>query len=385
MTTTPRTNSNWINTNSGIRFHPFDARPEEVSVGDIAHALSRQCRYAGHTPQHYSVAEHSVHAAECVRLMGGSIVEQRWALLHDATEAYLVDLPNPVKRDPRFSVYVEIEDALAAVIMTKFGLPTTMPPLVAAVDKMMLSIEVQDPRICASMHDDFRWALPVFGGNVDERLRDVRVSCWAPEVAKRKWLAAAGLLGLLPPCLIGIGHRKRSGKDTAANVIVEHANAERIAFADLLKEGVNLWHGWDSRHSDGELKEVVDQYWGYSPRDAYVRIGTDCIRNNIRNDFWVHAAMRFVQRHMAAGRDVVITDVRFPNEVEAVRAAGGTLWKVNRASLPPLKDDDHVSETALAYDGWQDTTLDNDGSLGDFQEKVLAEFRKLKDKAPTST
>lgn len=82
----------WIQTYTGRQFWPLDPKPEEVCIEDIAHALSQQCRYAGHTIRFYSVAQHSVEIA--LRVPRAAAL---WGLLHDAAEAYLVDLPRPVK------------------------------------------------------------------------------------------------------------------------------------------------------------------------------------------------------------------------------------------------------------------------------------------------
>ena len=78
----------WIQTFSGGRFWPLDPRPEDVYIGDIAHALSMKCRYAGHTTFFYSVAEHSVHVCR-----HAPAEHKLWALLHD--EGRQVFLPHP--------------------------------------------------------------------------------------------------------------------------------------------------------------------------------------------------------------------------------------------------------------------------------------------------
>ena len=78
----------WMQTHSGIQFWPLDPRPEDILIEDIAHALSNQCRFAGHCCFHYSVAQHSVLVSENVPAQ-----DAMWGLLHDAGEAYLVDLP----------------------------------------------------------------------------------------------------------------------------------------------------------------------------------------------------------------------------------------------------------------------------------------------------
>jgi hypothetical protein len=93
----------------------MDPRSEEIRIEDIAHSLSMQCRYAGHCKQFYSVAEHSCHLHDFV-----SPEHRAWALLHDASEAYLVDVPRPVK--PFLSGYKEAENNIMKVIAARFGL-----------------------------------------------------------------------------------------------------------------------------------------------------------------------------------------------------------------------------------------------------------------------
>ncbi len=105
----------WMQTFTGRQFWPLDPRPDEVEILDIAHALANLCRYGGHCRRFYSVAEHSVLLTRAVapeyRLL---------ALLHDASEAYLVDLPRPVKLS--MPEYKAIEQVVMVAICERFGL-----------------------------------------------------------------------------------------------------------------------------------------------------------------------------------------------------------------------------------------------------------------------
>lgn len=87
----------YIVSNSGLEVDVANLTPETVSLPDIYHALSNQCRYNGHTNVFYSVAEHSVLVARMAALAGQSLETQIAALLHDAHEAYVSDLPSPHK------------------------------------------------------------------------------------------------------------------------------------------------------------------------------------------------------------------------------------------------------------------------------------------------
>lgn len=78
-------------TYSGNKFYPDNFKPSDVHLTDIAHALCNICRFGGHCDIHYSVAEHSLHVAELVK------EHKLTALLHDAAEAYLGDIPTPIK------------------------------------------------------------------------------------------------------------------------------------------------------------------------------------------------------------------------------------------------------------------------------------------------
>lgn len=112
---------NFIETRSGRRFEPLNPDPDQLAITDIAHALSHQCRFSGHTQIHYSVAEHSVRVADLLRSRGAPVELVLAGLMHDASEAYLVDLPSPIKSDPRFSFYRTAELRLMDVIAKHFG------------------------------------------------------------------------------------------------------------------------------------------------------------------------------------------------------------------------------------------------------------------------
>ena len=103
----------WMCTASGVTFYPLDPRPEEIRIEDIAHSLALQCRFAGHCREFYSVAEHSVRGAQALRSIGATVAMQAAFLLHDASEAYAVDLPRPIKR--MMPNYKAMEKALERV------------------------------------------------------------------------------------------------------------------------------------------------------------------------------------------------------------------------------------------------------------------------------
>lgn len=127
----------WIETVSGKRVYFMNAEPDQIDIKDIAHALANQCRYNGHSLGYYSVAEHCVNVSMMLPkdlMLAG--------LLHDATEAYLADIPSPVKQ--YLPDYYKIEKALESVIAKKFDLPyenESWPKEVKDADKEALSTE----------------------------------------------------------------------------------------------------------------------------------------------------------------------------------------------------------------------------------------------------
>lgn len=136
-----------IQTRSGRLVDPLDLRVEDVDLGDIADALANICRFTGHSSRFYSVAEHSIHVAAIVGWLGGTEREQRVALLHDASEAYLMDVPSPLKHTPQFSFYREVEAEAQTVILDHFILLSAATAghwTIDRADEIMLGIEARD-------------------------------------------------------------------------------------------------------------------------------------------------------------------------------------------------------------------------------------------------
>ena len=130
----------WIQTYLGIQFWPLDPRPEEVMLFDIAHSLSNMCRFTGHCREFYSVAQHSVIVSRNV-----PHEDAAWGLLHDATEAYMMDLSRPIKRSSALGFeYKKIENALMRVICKRFGLRPLEPAAVRRADDIALMTEKRD-------------------------------------------------------------------------------------------------------------------------------------------------------------------------------------------------------------------------------------------------
>jgi hypothetical protein len=156
--------------------------------------------------------------------------------------------------------------------------------------------------------------------------------------------------------------RARSGKDSVAGRLVEYHDYTRVAFADRLKEAVlaldplifNTVHlaemvelnGWEAAKSHAEVRRIL-QHYGQAIRD-------------IDPDFWIRAAFPAMLGRVR----IVVSDVRYRNEAEALRSAGFTLVRISRPGLPLGVGSDHVSETELA-DYAADLTITNGAGLRD--------------------
>lgn len=107
-----------ITTYSGIRMNPVKPHIEDISIKDIAHALSLVCRGGGHVTHFYSVGQHSLACAAEAAARGCSLRVQLGALLHDGSEAYMSDLVRPVKQ--QIPQYREIENRLIETVWAAF-------------------------------------------------------------------------------------------------------------------------------------------------------------------------------------------------------------------------------------------------------------------------
>lgn len=143
-----------------------------VLVEDIAHALANICRFAGHTREFYSVAQHSVLVSFIV-----PPADALAGLFHDAGEAYLGDVTRPLKQ--LLPDYCAIEARLQADIFQKLGLPAELPPSVKRADRILLATEQRD--LMPPHNDDW----PLIAGI--EPLAD-RIEPWTPWLARTMFL-----------------------------------------------------------------------------------------------------------------------------------------------------------------------------------------------------
>lgn len=167
--------------------------------------------------------------------------------------------------------------------------------------------------------------------------------------------------------MIGLGHKARHGKDTAAKILSKEFGAQRFSFADDIYAVCRVLHGMTVK--DAPLLQ---------------RVGVQ-MREEVDKDIWiksVYAKMLQDRPHLA-----VITDVRFPNEFEFVKALGGVCLKVERRLLDgslfvdPSRPANHVSETANDHMPWDRVIVNEEGRLEDFEDRVLTVYLRLPRKA----
>jgi hypothetical protein len=189
-----------------------------------------------------------------------------------------------------------------------------------------------------------------------------------------------------------------AGKDTAADYLVNFHGFRRDSFANTLKDAVACVFGWDRTLLEGrttqarEWREQRDDWWSdrlgmeITPRKILQYWGTEVCRHGFHDDIWIAS----LENKMRKTRDnIVISDVRFPNEIKAIHNAGGIVirvkrgndpdwftaaesynrgpngnasWSLSKAKLDSLKV--HASETAWVG-GDIDAVITNDGTIDD--------------------
>lgn len=199
--------------------------------------------------------------------------------------------------------------------------------------------------------------------------------------------------------IVGLSGFARTGKDETANALVAEHGYQRVAFADKLRDFVyalnpvicvGIWeyvphagrwvkidHGI---HKTVYLQDVIDQYtWlGYKEtpysneiRRLLQRVGTEAGRQVLWDSIWIDAALTGFDDDAK----VVVTDARFYNEFDAIRALGGEIWRIERPGVGPLNE--HASENEATDYPHFALTIDNDGTLEDLTKKVAQHASRL--------
>ena len=191
--------------------------------------------------------------------------------------------------------------------------------------------------------------------------------------------------------IIGVCGFIGSGKDTVADYLVNFHEFRRESFASTLKDAVANVFGWDRTLLEGrtaqarEWREEVDTWWAerlamptLTPRWVLQYWGTEVARRNFHDDIWIASLENKIRN---SKDNIVVSDCRFPNEIAAIKNAGGKIVWVQRGELPKWHDTAiaanqghiwainelkilkiHASETAWVGTNF-DVILDNNGTI----------------------
>ena len=184
--------------------------------------------------------------------------------------------------------------------------------------------------------------------------------------------------------LIGLIGFKCSGKDTIADYLVENGY-KKLAFADNLRSILKVMFSWDTDNFSQKEKELDDKEWGVSPRLMMQLLGTEFIRNmcspllntdiefnNKKEKFSYHIKKLYLDNiNLFKNEDskIVISDVRFPDEVKFIKLLGGDILKVNR-NIKKNEFSNHESEKYIKTIKEIDYEIDNNKSIKDLHKKI---------------
>jgi dephospho-CoA kinase len=175
--------------------------------------------------------------------------------------------------------------------------------------------------------------------------------------------------------IIGLSGYARSGKDTIAEILIMNYGFKRLAFADNIRKAIIkldpiLSNG---QRISGSVREI-----GWEPTKANTEVrrllqvfGTEVGREMFGEDFWVKQVFKQIKEEEIY-KNFVITDVRFPNEANFIKANGGEVWRINRNDNKPINA--HASESAM--DEYKfDRVISNESSIQDLEKEIFSVMR----------
>jgi hypothetical protein len=209
--------------------------------------------------------------------------------------------------------------------------------------------------------------------------------------------------------IIGLSGLIGSGKNTAADYLKRSHGFTQLAFADALKDAVGLVFGWPRYLLEGDtdesriFRETIDEWWGkrlgiknFTPRFALQHIGTDVFRQHFNDSIWILNVERKIATLQEHGYNVVVTDVRFPNEVAALRSLGARFLLISPVQKPAWYDiakgfqpynltqgmrdlypQVHASEYAWVQEQF-DAEIVNSGTINELYDRVEEQLKVWK-------
>jgi hypothetical protein len=174
--------------------------------------------------------------------------------------------------------------------------------------------------------------------------------------------------------IIGLSGYAQSGKDSTAELLCLKYGYKRLAFADSMRQALLIIN--PQLDSITRVSDLVEDYgWDLAKRNPEIRrllqvLGTDFARNMLGDDVWINIALSGIKSE----DKIVVSDVRFPNEAEAIKKLGGTVWRINRHNHTAVNG--HTSERAM--DNYMfNYVIYNDGTLAELSDEVFALAKEL--------
>lgn len=195
--------------------------------------------------------------------------------------------------------------------------------------------------------------------------------------------------------IIGLVGFIGAGKGTVGELL-KLQGYKQASFAGVLKDTASIMFGWDRELLEGDtvesrvFRETKDEFWSdkfgyeFTPRLALQLLGTEAGRDVFHKDLWIYA----LEKRIANKRHVVITDTRFPNEIEWIKSKGGVIVQVSRGEYPDWYSSaldankgssycqQYMEQLGIHFSEWAwigqkiDYTIENDGTLNDLTKKV---------------
>lgn len=172
------------------------------------------------------------------------------------------------------------------------------------------------------------------------------------------------------PQVIGISGRKRVGKDFAGGFCkAQLIDAEIKSFAHPLKQMCKVMFDFTEYEMSDAGKDLIVERWGISPRQALIFVGTDLVRKHTKNllpdmkyTFWAERMKRDILK--SKYKYVIITDVRFEDEIALIHELGGKVIKVTRDGVDKIAAEDHVDGLISDY------VIENNGTIDEFRQQL---------------
>ncbi|TQO20672.1 hypothetical protein FB472_2317 [Rhodoglobus vestalii] len=186
------------------------------------------------------------------------------------------------------------------------------------------------------------------------------------------------------PALIGFGGKPGSGKDTAADRLVDNSGFTKVNMSTAIAEltaiinpivgrapGVRGFFGKLERYNDVVARRGFTDAKNHSEvRSTLQNVGTG-VRDVVDANVWADIAARVIKAHRDAGRPVVLSGVRYPNEADVITEAGGTLVWVARPGLAEDTNSQHAVENSISRSDF-DVVIDNDGTVAELHAEAEA-------------